>query len=289
MRGKWSNQCLRGQVWKWKWNVYEKASEMNTAGSFPDRSCLLLWLVSSRHQRSLGSKRRITANLRQESRCSLATPPDLKGKRAEAGAHPGHSSRARRSGPTHPWTHPRGCKRPGVDWAPEHGAGNPARGPPGQGSAEMLEKSIPLVTTLEKLRGILSVNWAGEGKILTVNSGGTHGGFQKKPGQRLQGLRDPLPALAALGLNSLVYGVEHQDDFRYKQVWTTFLYIFSSYCIIHTHAGKKVNGVENKEGPKLEWVTRSCSSLNQGTASNTYTPLIPAEPEGLRAQGMPRG
>lgn len=82
----------------------------------------------------------------------------------------------------------------------------------------MLEKSIPLVTTLEKLRGILSVNWAGEGKILTVNSGGTHGGFQKKPGQRLQGLRDPLPALAALGLNSLVYGVEHQDDFRYKQV-----------------------------------------------------------------------
>ena len=95
--GKWSNRCLGGQAWKWKRNVYGKASEMNTAGSFPGRSCLLPGLVSSRHPRSLGSERGIAASLRQESRCSLAAPPGLTGKRAEAGALPGHSPRARRA------------------------------------------------------------------------------------------------------------------------------------------------------------------------------------------------
>lgn len=156
---------------------------MNTAGSFPDRSCLLLGLVSSRHPRSLGSERRITANLRQERRCSLATPPGLKGKRAEAGALPGHSPRARRARDRPiPEPIPEAASGP-ADWAPEPGAGKPARGPPGQGSAEMLEKSTPLVTTVEKSRGILSVNWAGEGKVLTVNSGGTHAGFQGRESQ----------------------------------------------------------------------------------------------------------
>ena len=275
MRGKWSNQCLRGQVWKCKWNVYEKASEMNTAGSSPDRSCLLLWLVSSRHPRSLGSKRRITANLRQASRCSLATPPDLKGKRAEAGAHPGHSSRARRSGRTHPWTHPRGCKRPGVDWAPEPGAGNPARGPPGQGSAEMLEKSIPLVTTVEKPRGILSVNWAGDGKILTVNSGGTHAGFQEETRAEAAGAQGPSPCTGRVGLEfSCVWG---RPSGRF-QIQTSLndisVHIFQ--LLYNTHTRRQESKWGRKQRGSKTWKSYQVLLLSQPRHSQQY--INPSHP-----------
>lgn len=170
---------------------------MNTAGSFPDRSCLLSGLAGSRHPRSLGSERGIAASLRQESRCSLATPPGLMGKRAEAGALPGHSPRARRARDRRvPEPIPEAASGPA-----QTGSQSRAQGTPGQGSAEMLEKNTPLVTTVEKSRGDPSVNWAGEGKVLTINSGGTHAGFQGREARaEVAGARGRSPCTGRVGL-----------------------------------------------------------------------------------------
>lgn len=154
------------------------------------------------------------------ARCSLATPPALRANRANAGARPGHPTRAHRPAPLRGWSHPRApqaARQPATAWkaAPEPRTGM---------EFEMLEKSTSPPRQRSWSLQSLRVHWAGGGTARTPHSGGTDAGLQgRKPGEE----RD-VEAEGAKGLSPLNWpppawtltdGVKPLRWLRMKTTW----------------------------------------------------------------------
>ena len=132
----------------------------------------------------------------------------------------------------------------------------------------------------------MSVNWAGEGKVLTINSGGTHAGFQGREARaEVAGTQGPSPCTGRVGLEfACVWG----RPSGWFQIQTTLNHISVriSKLLYNTHTFRQESKWGRKQRGSKTRVSYQALLVSQARHSQQYIhPSLPRWAGGAACAG----